>query len=654
LHSFHPRFLITASAVSLFAIASLLSGCGSSSPAVTPSFKVSPADSVLAGSGGTVQFSTTPSVTGTLTWYVNGIAGGNSTVGTISASGLFTAPVTAATAVTANVTASLTPAYVSPAAVVYVIPPGTVAKTNNVDVAAYTINVPAGANVSVNFGQSTSYGLNTWQQAAPSGGGNVTVLVAGMIQGTTYHLQGAVSLPGGLNFTDKDNTFATGTYSGHFPVMTVQTDTNPQPGIEMMDQIDYATNVAFATDLDANVIWAYTPPDATGGDLLQPVKVLANGHMLLQISQNSGVPIGPAGIPPGSLQVVREIDLAGNIIQQLDIATLNQNLISAGHNDLNILTIHHEVTVNPNTGDWLILGNIVVPESGLTGYTSPVNVLGDVVIDVDPTNNFAVKWVWNEFDHLDVNRHPYMFPDWTHTNAIIYSADDNNILISIRHQNWIVKVNYTDGTGDGSIMWHFGAQGDFTLADSTSLDDWQYAQHGPQFASTNTTGTFSLSVMDNGDDRGVYTGTQCGTGTNPACYSTAPIFQIDETNMTATKTFPNILPAANYSFFGGYTEPLANGNLEADFCAQTIGTTTTNSMIQETTVGDSPEVTYQMLEQGVNLYRAFRIGSLYPGVTWTPGAGESAYYRKLHHLQPGQKLPTVPAADRVTHPPDFQ
>jgi len=614
---------------------------GSATATLDPAFTVTPGGNAISPSA-TAQFSISPSVTGTVNWYVNGVLGGNATTGTVSTAGLYTAPATA-TAVTALVTASLAsdPSYVTPAASVYVIPAGTVAKSNNVTVATYTINVPAGANVSVNFGQTTSYGLNTWQQPAPSGGGAVSLYVAGMIQQTTYHLQGSVQLPGGITFTDADHTFKTGLYPGpDFPAISVLTDTTPQPGIEMADQVTSPNNQAFALDLDGNVIWDYPVPDITTGDVTQPLKVLPNGHFLMIISQNSNVPVSGT-IPANSLQVVREVDLGSNIIQQVDIATINQNLITAGYSNINLLTIHHEVTVLPN-GHWLLLGNILVTESGLTGYTSPVNVLGDVIVDLDPSNNYAVDWVWNTFDHLDVNRHPYEFPDWTHANAIVYSPDDGNILLSMRHQNWILKLNYADGTGDGSILWHFGAQGDFTLENSTSLDDWQYAQHGPSFTTTNTTGVFGLALMDNGDDRGVYTNTECGTGSNPACYTTAPIFQIDETNMTVTKTFVNNLGTADYSFFGGYTTPLANGDLEADICSIVLNGKIGNSLIQETTVGSSPEVTYQLEETGVNLYRAFRVGSLYPGVTWTPGAGLTGYYHKLHHVAPGQQPLAAP------------
>ena len=111
---------------------------------------------------------------------------------------------------------------------------------------------------------------------------------------------------------------------------------------------------------------------------------------------------------------------------------------------------------------------------------SGTTVTGDVIIDLD--QNHKPVWLWNEFDHLDVNRQPMGFPDWTHTNAVIYSADDGNLIISIRHQNWLVKIDYANGTGAGDILWKLGYQGDFTLVGGTDPTDWFYAQHGPSFA----------------------------------------------------------------------------------------------------------------------------------------------------------------------------
>jgi hypothetical protein len=63
----------------------------------------------------------------------------------------------------------------------------TVSPTNNPLVARYTITVPDGSQVSIQFGLTTAYGTSTWQVDAPAGGGQVSILVAGMLPSMTYH-----------------------------------------------------------------------------------------------------------------------------------------------------------------------------------------------------------------------------------------------------------------------------------------------------------------------------------------------------------------------------------------------------------------------------------------------------------------------------------
>src|SRR6185437_12485649 len=94
--------------------------------------------------------------------------------------------------------------------------------------------------------------------------------------------------------------------------------------------------------------------------------------------------------------------------------------------------------------------------------------------------------------------------------------------------------------------------------------DWQYAQHSPAFTSPNTTGIFSLTMMDNGDDRMFPDGNLCGTGSEPACYSTIPVFQVNEAAKTATLTFRQTLPSTLYNAWGGNAEQLANGDYHYD------------------------------------------------------------------------------------------
>ena len=53
----------------------------------------------------------------------------------------------------------------------------TVTPTNNPLVARYTITVPDGSQVSIQFGLTTAYGTSTWLVDAPTGGGEVSILV---------------------------------------------------------------------------------------------------------------------------------------------------------------------------------------------------------------------------------------------------------------------------------------------------------------------------------------------------------------------------------------------------------------------------------------------------------------------------------------------
>ena len=377
-------------------------------------------------------------------------------------------------------------------------PIGRVTPTTNPQVASYTVNAPKNANVSVEFGLDTNYGFTTSPRPAPEGGGAVSVLVAGMRSNTLYHMRGVITLSDASRFADRDQSFISGTLpAAQLPDVTATTAAGmkPQSGIEMVNILSQNKPVpVFATDLFGNVIWSYQF-QGTSSDSIQPIKLLPNGHFAVVITPGSMAPLFPAP-PAGTIDVIREIDLAGTTIREISIADLNTKVKAAGY-ALTLEVFHHDVLPLAN-GHWIAIANTFKPFTNLPGFPGTTNVLGDVLVDLD--ENFNPVWVWNEFDHLDVNRHPFMFPDWTHTNAVVYS-DDGNLLVSVRNQNWLVKVDYRDGVGTGDILWRLGYQGDFTLQGDTDPTDWFYAEHAPSFVTSSTTGKFSLVLFDNGNDR---------------------------------------------------------------------------------------------------------------------------------------------------------
>ena len=565
------------------------------------------------------KFTATASNGGQIEWLVNGTAGGSATTGTVDTAGDFTAPASIAQSENLTVTAALasSPKQNYATAVVSILVPGQVLCplfTGNPQVAQYSIYLPAPGKVSVQFGKSTSYGLNTWQVATPTtNGGQVQTYVAGMLGDTKYHMRGQVTLDNGATFNDADQTCTTGT-----PPATAQIKTStpsgatPQPGIELWNTIlPQNLTQAFATDLDGNVIWTYAY-QGTSLDLVQGIQLLPNGDFLMVISYLSSLTVN--GVP-GLLNEVREVDLAGNTVRSITMDQLNQklagsNLRDADGNAYQLRSFHHSVLVLPN-GHWLLLTAYTKNYNNLPGRPGTTTVIGDALVDVDSSGNPV--WVWNTFDHLDINRQPMNFPDWTHANDMLYSTDDHNILLSIRHQNWVVKIEYLDGQGSGKVIWRLGEGGDFKLIGGTDPTDWFYAQHGLSFFTRNTTGVYRLELMDNGNDRIFPTGqVNCVPSPTPSatCYSTVPLFELNETNMTATLIAHYVPPPSYYTFFGGNTDQLPNGDMHVDFCAASSG-----AIVQELDPTGS-HVVWQGTTPNSDQYHVYRLPSLYPGVQW--------------------------------------
>lgn len=496
-----------------------------------------------------------------------------------------------------------------------------VTPTANPLVAQYSVrHYQPGFSAWVEFGTDTTYGRQTSEvsdSGSVPGSAVVNVLVAGMLPQTTYHMRAHIDTPSG-SWVDADHTFTTGALPGpvsaqppsspsvvQFPAVTVNLPTpglTPAPGVELLSLTSNATETAavqaVAVDLQGNIIW-YCPGFAF------PVKPMQNGDFI--IVRNSSL---------------EEIDLSCRVIRHISVEQINQSLQASGYSfivppPLGLLggnQLHHDVLVLPN-GHWIALAQIAKSFTDLPGYPGTTNVVGDAVLDIDLDGNVA--WAWSAFDHLDVNRHPYFgLPDWTHANALVYTTD-GNLLVSMRHQSWILKLDYANGTGAGDILWRLGevlpgedqSFAQFTLTNGDS-SQWFYAQHYPNILSSNGP-QFTLAVYDNGDFRVDSNGVQCTVAPPSNCYSRAAIFDIDEGAMTA-KLVSEYLPGF-FSFWGGSIGTLSNGDLEFDSSAP-FGPVT-GGQINE--VHDNTQIVWQMnVTGGVSTYRGYRIPSLYPGVSW--------------------------------------
>lgn len=463
-------------------------------------------------------------------------------------------------------------------------------------VAQYSVTASGAAMVSVQFGPTTSYGFQTSAQAMPEGGGTVSVLVAGMKQNTLYHMRAVLDTDSG-QIVDQDQTFQTGAIpAGLIPSMqlTIPAGQTPTPGVQLVSGAGIAEE--FALNTAGDIVWYYANPAG-----YQPylTKLLPSGHMLM-IYNITG--------PPADSGLL-EVDLAGTIIRNIDLNDLSHRLQNAGYNE-QLVAIDHDVLMLPNGHLLFIVSNTRV-FTDLPGYPGETTVQGNAIVDLDQNNNPV--WVWDAFDHLDVNRHPMNFPDWTHANALFYSPDDGNVLLSIRHQHWVIKIDYENGNGSGDILWKLGHDGDFTLLNSDSPSDWFYAQHDANIVSANTTGDFQLALFDNGNNRVLDDGGDtCNPNGQPACYSTIAFFDVNEANRTAQRMWSVQTP---FSFWGGSNQLLSNNNVFFNETAPAdLGGY--SSRVTEVTQDANPTTVWKLVFQNQGAYRSQHLGSLYPGVQW--------------------------------------
>ena len=361
------------------------------------------------------------------------------------------------------------------------------------------------------------------------------------------------------------------------------------PGRSVGDLVDRYT---VATDFSGEVIWYYEPPVSRiwASYVTRPLP----GGTMLTIDPTFSV----------IAQALREIDLAGNTVRATSARRINQQLEALGQDKIN--GIHHEATRFPN-GLTLIIGAVekmVVDKQG----PGPVNVLGDMIVALD--ENFQVVWAWNIFDHLDVTRKATLdenctkfcntpiflddnVNDWTHSNTIAYSPADGNLLLSVRNQDWVVKIDYQNGIGSGDVIWKLGPDGDFTIEFEDPYP-WFTHQHDTQYIGDN-----QIILYDNGQVR-------CGPDPDPedGCHSRGQVLNIDEDNMLVTLAHNTDLE--NFSKGYGSAQKLLNGNYSF-----TSGQNTPfNFATTDEFLPDGTKV-FSVITADPLIYRSFRMESMY-------------------------------------------
>lgn len=163
-----------------------------------------------------------------------------------------------------------------------------------------------------------------------------------------------------------------------------------------------------------------------------------------------------------------------------------------------------------------------------------------------------------------------------HCNSVKYTAD-GNIIISYRHRNQIVKVDYETG----EVMWKFGGlNSDFTFANGDSFTYQHDAQEHPNDI---------ITLFDN------------RSNLTPE-YSRGVRYQLDFETMTAETIWEYRHPQDIYSNFIGNLQTLSNGNSLINW-----GFASTTGDIMATELTPDNDIAFEFgLDVGAASYRVLR------------------------------------------------
>ena len=174
------------------------------------------------------------------------------------------------------------------------------------------------------------------------------------------------------------------------------------------------------------------------------------------------------------------------------------------------LGLHHDLLRTPH-GTYLSLDRQLVDvaefptsDTDPDAPTAPATLLDDSVVEFLPDG--TLRREWPHVDMIDPTRIGYLSLtsnrggwDWTHSNAVHYRLEDDSIIVSVRHQDAVIKFSRETG----NLEWILGPHDNWSpefqqylLQPTGTGFRWQFHQHAPMW-----TGSGTILLFDNGNFR---------------------------------------------------------------------------------------------------------------------------------------------------------
>ncbi len=247
-----------------------------------------------------------------------------------------------------------------------------------------------------------------------------------------------------------------------------------------------------AYDVNGDVRWYLTTKN------IWEISRLENGNLLLSSDRTSA--------PPYYMTGLVEMDLLGKIYTEYSVA--------GGY--------HHDAIELPN-------GNFLVAANNPEGLT-----VEDYVIELDRQTGEVIKtWDLTQILPMDVAKSEnWTEEDWFHNNSVAFDEKNNAIVLSGRHQDAVVYLDYDTGAlkwivGDPT-GWPEEMQAYFFTPIGNSFE-WQWSQHSAKILANG-----DLALFDNGNNRSKDPFNYLSAEAN---YSRGVVYHLNPEEMTIEQTF---------------------------------------------------------------------------------------------------------------------
>ncbi len=296
----------------------------------------------------------------------------------------------------------------------------------------------------------------------------------------------------------------------------IQTDPSASAGYTLFAPMKYTTT--YLIDIDGNLVNSWDSSARPG----LSAYLLDNGDLLRTASNSFGLP--PAFNAGGAGGRVEQYSWDGALLWEYDYSTA-----AVRH--------HHDVEYLPSGNVLLVAWELVTEAEALAAGRDPSllsdsELWPDHIIEVQPTgaSGGTIVWEWHAFDHLIqdcdntkanfgvVADHPELIDlnfatgsggaDWLHVNAVEYSADFDQIMLTVHNLSeiWVIDHSTTTTEAAGHTGGASGAGGDLlyrwgnprTYDAGTVGDQMLFVPHDGRWIPTGSPGAGNILIFSNG------------------------------------------------------------------------------------------------------------------------------------------------------------